>query len=106
MARKLDVHWWLSELYRRKAGVDAVDVASLRKSRAEVETVMDIAQGRPEVERQLHRELFVRSYLLSNAGQLVQAYEDLEAALNYFRKTEDNVMALQAAKELLHLWLK
>lgn len=104
LGRRLDVHWWLSELYRRKAVDDTASrAAALKRSRAEVDALIDKAGRRSGFGGALNSAFFVRSKLFSEAGETVRAYQDLETALNYFCETGEDAEALQAAYDLAQL---
>jgi hypothetical protein len=97
-SRRLNIHWWLAELYRRNALGNTVErAASLKKARSEVDALIDKAKRRSGFVYEQHRAMVIRSRLLWEAGQAVQALEDMQTALKHFREVHSDTEALQTA---------
>lgn len=88
--RKAHVRWWLAEAYARLAGENPINVKEyFEDARPHLNWIERHSQDNLQIKHFLPKSNQVRARFFMIQGEIKKAIEELIAALDYYRKTEE-----------------
>jgi len=105
-SRRLDIHWWLAEIMRRKASAEPDPLARskhLERVVAECGYIINRTRGVSERAQQEAMAKLVRGEALADQGKLEEGFKEIELAESYFDQTKNDYLLLQACTHLVRM---